>query len=202
MWAFLSDIHGNATALARALQAARDRGATRLAYLGDLLGPGDPDRCVALVRETAELSLVGNRDLDWADRVSEAARAYVRSLPRRAAADGFVAVHGDLTLTPGIGSGDLRTGFRRTHQVLLAGGHHLLFFGHTHHARVWLKDGPANSPVLLSGDVIRLDPAPDRVHIINVGTIGRPFPGKGPASFTLYDPAERVVTMVPVPRPT
>lgn len=72
VWAFLSDIHGNATALERAIALARERGATRFACLGDLLGRGDPARCVDLIRELADLSLVGNRDLDWQDRVGPA----------------------------------------------------------------------------------------------------------------------------------
>ena len=127
IWAFLSDIHGNYAALERAVALARARGAVRFAFLGDLLGRGDSDRCVDLVRQVADLSVVGNRDLDWRDRVSQASRAYVLSLPRLAEAEDFLIIHGIPELTPGLGSRDVRSGLVGAYQRLTQSGRRLLF---------------------------------------------------------------------------
>ena len=187
IWAFLSDIHGNYAALERAVALARARGAARFVFLGDLLGRGEPDRCVGLVRQVADLSVVGNRDLDWRDRVSETSRAYVLGLPRLAEAEDFLVLHGAPGLTPGFDSRDVRSGLVGAYQRLTQSGRRLLFFGHTHYARLWHKDGLAIEPTQVVDKWVRLEPVPGRVYVVNVGTVGRPFSGKGPPSFVLYD---------------
>jgi hypothetical protein len=64
----------------------------------------------------------------------------------------------------------------------------VLFFGHTHWARVWRKIGPDAATEEMRGTRLDLDlGSPDTVYFVNVGTTGRPFPGKGPASFTLFE---------------
>src|SRR5215218_8426633 len=82
VWGLVSDVHGNYPALEQALQILSGAGATRLAFLGDYLGRGDSDRCVQRIRETADVAIVGNRDLDWQDRVSLASKTWVLGLPR------------------------------------------------------------------------------------------------------------------------
>src|SRR6516164_11565179 len=86
VWGLISDVHGNDAALDQALRVLADAGARKLAFLGDCLGRGDSDRCVATIREVADLVIVGNRDLDWQDRVLPTTKAYVLSLPRSAQA--------------------------------------------------------------------------------------------------------------------
>src|SRR5262249_45403136 len=100
VWGLISDVHGNFAALELAIQRLCDAGANRLAFLGDYLGRGDSDRCVARIRELADLAIVGNRDLDWQDRVSSQTKAYVLSLPRTAQAGRLLLSHGDPRLTP------------------------------------------------------------------------------------------------------
>jgi predicted phosphodiesterase len=177
------------------------RGATRFLFLGDLLGRGDSERVVALARQWADLVVVGNRDLDWQGRVAPAIRAYVLGLPRLVAGDDFLAVHGDDRLTPGLGSGEVRRGFPRAYARLRERGKRLLFLGHTHHARIWRKDGPDAAPTPLDGRRVTLDADPAAVWIVNVGSVGLPFPGKGPASFVLYlyDAAGGWIATEPVP---
>src|SRR5437764_8976230 len=97
-WAFVADVHGNFRALQRAEEMARARGAERFAALGDLLGRGQPAECVAWVRANATLAVVGNRDLDHIDLVGADDQAYLRGLPRLAAADDFLISHGDAKL--------------------------------------------------------------------------------------------------------
>ena len=62
--AVLSDIHGNRHALEAVLEDVRAHEATDLWCLGDVVGyGGDPNDCVALVREHAPICLAGNHDL-------------------------------------------------------------------------------------------------------------------------------------------
>jgi predicted phosphodiesterase len=189
-WGFISDVHGNLPALERAIAACRERGATRLAYLGDLVGRGDSAACVRLIRQTATLSVVGNRDLDWADRVDPETRAYVLSLPREAQAGDFLAVHGAAHLTPTLSSDDRRRGFRRAYAHLHQHGKRLLFFGHTHQSRAWRKPAAEADPEPLPGPRVALPPHPGTIYLLNVGTTGLPFPGKGPPACAIYDDEE------------
>ena len=62
--AIISDIHGNKQALEAVLGQVRDAECDALWCLGDLVGYGaDPDACVELVREQADICLAGNHDL-------------------------------------------------------------------------------------------------------------------------------------------
>lgn len=62
--AALSDIHANLQAFEAVLEAASEARADEVWCLGDLVGYGaDPDDCVALAREHADVCLAGNHDL-------------------------------------------------------------------------------------------------------------------------------------------
>jgi predicted phosphodiesterase len=62
--AIVSDIHGNRQAFEAVLDDVWSSGAQELWCLGDLVGYGaDPDACVAMAREHADLVLAGNHDL-------------------------------------------------------------------------------------------------------------------------------------------
>ena len=189
IWAFISDVHGNLAALERALAACRERGARHFAYLGDLLGPGAPDECVRLVRKTALLSVVGNRDLDWAARVSVESAEYVTGLQRVQLASNFAIAHGDRRLTPDLSTSDAASGFSRAYKWLLRHERRVLFFGHSHFARTWLKAGPDSPPRLLAGASHSLAGGSSDVFLVNIGTTGLPFPGKGPPACAVYDDA-------------
>ena len=195
IWAFISDVHGNLPALEKAVATCSTLGIERIVSLGDTLGRGDPDGCVRLVRESAAAAVVGNRDLDWADRVSAESRRYVLGLARVAEASDFIAVHGDCRLTRDLGSDDLRRGFERAYECLRKRDKRLLFFGHTHHARVWRKRRPGAQIELLPAPV-KLPAQATAVYIVNVGSVGLPFPGKGPPSFTIYDDQARWIEHV------
>ena len=206
IWALISDVHGNLPALRRAVELCRERGAERFAFLGDSLGRGDSDGCVALIRSLADVAVVGNRDLDWRDRVGPASRAYVLSLPVAERAEDFLAVHGDARLDRDLNTDEARRGFRRAYARLVRDRARVGLLGHSHRARVWRLPGPDREPELLhdaaadsAGATIPLpeiDPATR--YVVNVGTTGLPFPGKGPPSCAVYDPAVRAVEIVPL----
>jgi len=61
--AVISDIHGNAVALQTVLADIDRRGVDRIICLGDIVGYGpQPLRCVDLVAQRCEWSLIGNHD--------------------------------------------------------------------------------------------------------------------------------------------
>ncbi len=207
-WGLLSDIHGNLPALERALAAFRERGVERIAVLGDNLGRGDSDGCVALIREIADVSVVGNRDIDWQHRVNVESAAYVMGLPRTASVDGLTFSHGDARLTRELSTAEIKSDFRRASLWMLATDARAWFFGHSHHARVWhLQDAEGSSVCLfdamtgaLPAEIRLPDPIEraDDLTIVNVGSVGLPFPGKGPASATIYDSAARTIEIFAV----
>src|SRR6266851_4452181 len=113
VWGLISDVHGNYPALEEALSRLADAGAQRLAFLGDYLGRGESDRCVERIRQVAEVAVVGNRDLDWQDRVSAASKAWVLGLPRVVSVGPLLLTHGDARLTPSLGTTQIGRDFRK-----------------------------------------------------------------------------------------
>jgi len=186
-WAFLSDIHGNRRALDQAANLARDRGVDRYVCLGDVIGRGDPDGCVEWVRDNADLAIVGNRDLDYLTRVPPALQHSVRGWANEIAASDFIASHGEPRLHRTLNSAAERDGFRRARAYVEERAARVWFFGHTHRARVWRLTG--DEPRLLDDATVDLDSA--SIYVVNVGTTGLPLPGRGPASFVVYDDVAR-----------
>ena len=135
VWGLISDVHGNHTALDLALRVLATAGARKLAFLGDYLGRGDSDRCVSTIREVADLAIVGNRDLDWQDRVSPASKAFVSNLPRTAHSGRLLMSHGDARLTPRLSTAEIGRGFARVWPQLEQHEAQVWAFGHSHHAR-------------------------------------------------------------------
>ncbi len=82
--AIISDIHGNRQAFEAVLEDIAASDATEVWCLGDLVGYGaDPDACVDLAREHADVCLAGNHDLAVAGKLP-ARRLLARRRHRRA----------------------------------------------------------------------------------------------------------------------
>jgi predicted phosphodiesterase len=61
--AFISDVHGNLAALEATLEAIEAEGINHIAFLGDAVGYGPkPNECVALLKKSAAVVLMGNHD--------------------------------------------------------------------------------------------------------------------------------------------
>jgi predicted phosphodiesterase len=198
VWGLVSDVHGNYTALEQAQRVLSDAGARKLAFLGDYLGRGDSDRCVARIRQVADVAILGNRDLDWQDRVSPLTKAFVLGLPRVAQAAGLLVSHGDSKLTPSLSTTQIGRDFLKVWPEMQARGATVWAFGHSHHARVWRKSSGANAAQLLSGQVIEMEAAAR--YCLNVGTTGLPFAGKGGPSVALVDFTHAQIRQIPLPR--
>jgi predicted phosphodiesterase len=198
VWGLVSDVHGNLPALERALAVLRDAGATKLAFLGDYLGKGDSDGCVALIRQVADVAIVGNRDLDWQDRVARETRDYVLSLPRLQQCGRLLLSHGDTRLTPALSTAQIGKGFNRVWPEMDARGAQVWAFGHSHHARTWAKPANAADAALLNGSDVGLEA--DTRYCVNVGTTGLPFPGKGGPSVAIVDFVHNYIRQIALPQ--
>jgi len=63
MLAVISDIHSNTEALTAVLEDIAKRNVTRIVCLGDVIGYGpEPESCMDVVMEKAEITLMGNHD--------------------------------------------------------------------------------------------------------------------------------------------
>jgi predicted phosphodiesterase len=198
VWGLISDVHGNLAALEQALRVLEQAGAERLAFLGDYLGRGDADGCVRRIRAVADVAIVGNRDLDWQERVAPAAKAWVLRLPRTACAGPILLSHGDPRLTPRLSTSQIGRDFRQAWEELDRQQRRVWAFGHSHHARVWRKASPTLAAELLDGQTVEL--APRYRYFVNVGTTGLPFPGKGGPSVALADLARGIVRQIALQR--
>ena len=199
VWGLISDVHGNLAALEQAIVVLQTAGAQRLAFLGDYLGRGESDGCVQRIRAIADLAIVGNRDLDWQDRVAPASKAWVLSLPRTAQSDGLLLSHGDPRLTPALSTAQIARDFARTWSEMESRGARVWAFGHSHHARTWRKCAADVAAQALAGQRIRMDAA-DARYVVNVGTTGLPFPGKGGPSVAVVDFVTGTITHLPLQR--
>jgi predicted phosphodiesterase len=196
VWGLISDVHGNLRALETALGVLRTEGATRFAFLGDYLGRGDSDGCVERIREVADIAIVGNRDLDWQDRVSPETKAYVLSLPRVAQNGRLLLSHGDPRLTPALSTSQIRRGFLRVWPELEARNARVWAFGHSHHARTWRKSTGNPDLELLQQPRVSIDAG--STYCVNVGTTGLPFPGRGGPSIAVVDFARGEIRQIPL----
>ena len=195
-WGLISDVHGNLPALGHALDVLSSAGATQFAFLGDYLGRGDSDGCVALIKHVADVAIVGNRDLDWQDRVSSESKAYVLSLPRTAQCGKLLLSHGDPRLTPALSTSQIGRQFARVWPELAQRNAQVWAFGHSHHARLWRKTLDGDAVDLLTHGRVGIED--DHVYCVNVGTTGLPFPGKGGPSVALVDFEKGEVRQIPL----
>jgi predicted phosphodiesterase len=196
VWGLISDVHGNLRALEEALRVLDAAGVTHQACLGDYLGKGDSDGCARCIRDLADVAVLGNRDLDWKDRVGEETRAWVLGLPRQAQVGELVLAHGDPRLTPEFSTNQIGRDFGRAFAALDARNAGVLAFGHSHHARTWRKRSLEEVAEAIGNG--RADLEPGWRYFVNVGTTGLPFPGKGGPSVARLDLGGRRLEHVPL----
>jgi len=185
VWGLISDVHGNRPALETALETLAEAGAQRLAFLGDYLGRGDSDGCVQRIREVAEVAIVGNRDIDWQDRVSTESKAWVLGLPRIASVGPLLLTHGDARLTPALSTTQIGRDFARAFAEMERCAAQVWAFGHSHHARLWRKASADRLSEQMLGEAASISGG--FRYFLNVGTTGLPFAGKGGPSVALVD---------------
>jgi len=212
--AFISDIHANREALEVVLADLAAEGADRVVCLGDIVGYGpEPNACVARVRETCAVTVLGNHDqaalgemsteyfneyarlaTDWtAEALDDDAREFLGGLPFTVEYEGLRLAHSSpykpeawtyvLTLD-------------EAKRQFAGFDERLCFIGHSHLPIVIEHEGgeiccqavryPADEPLEL---------LTDRRYIVNVGSVGQPRDRDPRAAYVWYDTVEDCVRL-------
>jgi len=211
--ALLTDIHANLEALEACLSDAREAGAARFVFLGDLVGYGaDPWAVVARVRilqSEGAVVLRGNHDeaasfgplgfsalaaaaMRWTmDHLPVEAREWLATLPLTHAEDGRLYTHADASAPA---EWRYVTDMRAARRSLLATQAALTLCGHTHVPALWrLSDPDRVVPAPFEEDrPFTLDAAHRWLAV--VGAVGQPRNGHAEACYALLDPGEPRLT--------
>lgn len=191
--AIISDIHANLEALERVLEDIEAAEADRLVCLGDIVGYGpDPSPCLDLIRERADICVLGNHDaavfslteraffnpnarlaVDWtAAQLSADDVAYLKGLPYRVSSDNLLFVH---------------SGPRAPEQWdYVFSGMEARMHGRHFHERICFI-GHSHVPGLYPIDAGVRGYSHDHRYLINVGSVGQPRDGDWRSSYGLLD---------------
>lgn len=206
-----SDVHGNVRALDAVLAAYREFSPCRLLFLGDAVGYGaHPDACLDRLLALPRSRLVmGNHDwavldlsekdnfnsdafiaIDWTVNTLKGKYndALVRKFDMTVECDEFLAAHGSPAYPEEF---SYISSIFTAEKVFMAFDFSLCFVGHTHLPMVYTyTSGPKS---LEPGKSFALDPSGR--YIINPGSVGQPRDGDNRASFMVFDPDEKTVTL-------
>lgn len=213
VWAVLSDVHGNYAALVAALDHAAGEGATRAAFLGDVLSnrTADDTACCRLLRARTDAAVFGNWDVRARLALPDDVAEWLRQLPLRACVGPAFACHSSpASVLPSDVTAASAQQYRRlyTHwdlfpyisgrkaavlaaEALQARGGSLLFHGHTHRQLIWTIDGAAVQSVRQQEYELA-----DGITLIGVGSVGQGEDGR--IEYALYyqhDAAVRLVSL-------
>ncbi len=220
--ALLSDIHANLQALDACLQHAAQQGATRHAFLGDLVGyGGDPvpvlERIMALAEGGATV-LLGNHDQmalsppAQSDRLGEATsgwthdqlgpthRQFLSGLPLTARVESCLLVHA---------SADAPEKWRYVEDERSAGasleaatadpGVRYVFGGHVHQQTLYYKGSGRGLMAFAPTPGVPIPTPAHRQWIATVGSVGQPRDGQPTAMYALFDLAQARLSFHRVP---
>ena len=211
--ALFSDIHGNLEAFEACLKQAGKLGATRFAFLGDLVGYGaDPELVVATVmRHAAEgaVAVRGNHDdaieksaaymndsaresIAWTRKaISTERKTFLASLPLVVHEGSTCFVHASAAAPA---RWDYVDSAPAAHRSAEAAGTTYTFSGHVHEQALYfeLAKGRWSAFVPTPGK-----PVPVRSHrrwLALVGSVGQPRDGKPAAAFAVFDVGREELT--------
>ena len=216
--ALLSDVHANIEALTACLEHARASGATRYAFLGDLVGYGaDPQAVVDTIRRHAASGAVvvkGNHDealdgstaqmsdqaalaIEWTrTRLSSEARAWLRALP-------LCVRDGDLFFVHASADQPARWEYVESaaaaERSTAAAGTPWAFSGHVHDQTLYFQTQGAKMGLFRPhpGSVV---PVPrHRRWLAIVGSAGQPRDRNPSAAYALFDLSREAITFHRVP---
>lgn len=220
--ALLADVHANLQALQACLEDARRRGATRYAFLGDLVGYGaDPvpvlDTVMAMAAKGAWVVRGNHDDLAVASAPAAASRTdavgaawtaaqlqprhreFIAGLPLVIEEDFFCLVHASLR-------DPARWEYVNDTMTAAASlgaaedrGHTHVFGGHVHEQRLFFQGAV--------GKVMPFEPTPNvpvpvprhRLWLATAGSVGQPRDSRSDAMYALFDAPALRLTFARVP---
>ncbi|UFN49601.1 metallophosphatase family protein [Roseomonas sp. OT10] len=203
--ALMSDIHGNREALSACLEHARQAGAERLVFLGDLVGYGaDPVWVVETVmewRERGAVVLLGNHDqavwrrsplnpvaqaaMAWTrTRLDARAEAFLRSLPMTAEDEDRLYVHADASDPP---RWRYVLGAEEARRSLLATAARVTICGHVHVPGLYGLTATDRVSRFVPAGGMPVPLTRPRRWLAVLGAVGQPRDGNPDACYGLFD---------------
>lgn len=217
--ALISDVHANLEALRACLAHAREHGADRLAFLGDLVGYGaDPGAVVDVVAAEVErgaLAVRGNHDdaaitgdsdfmheaarkvIAWTrERLDGSQRAFLARLPLVVREGAILLVHASPELP---GEWIYVTDPLRASRAFAASGEaSWVFCGHVHEP-VLYTEGAARPVPFRPVPGVAIPVPPRRRWLAVVGSTGQPRDGNTAGCYAMLDTDRATLTFFRVP---
>jgi diadenosine tetraphosphatase ApaH/serine/threonine PP2A family protein phosphatase len=217
--ALLADIHANLEALTACLAHAREQGAERYAFLGDLVGYGsDPGAVLDLVAGHAgqgAVVVLGNHDqaalgqraeamspsaeeaIVWTrSQLSDSHRAFLAGLPLVVREQDRVFVHASCDAP---GQWLYVSDPTRAARSLDAAGASYVFCGHVHEPVLYFDSTSSRPTSFRPVPGVAIPVAPRRRWLAIVGSAGQPRDGNTSASYAVFDGERTTLTFHRVP---
>ena len=202
----VADVHANLHALNAVLAALAEEGIEEIWCLGDVVGyGGDPEECVAIVRERCAGTVRGNHDAAaveaglrasfnpharaaierQADLLSRGALEWLGGLPAVLELDDVVLLHGSFTEPDAF---PYVMGSRDAARELAELPGRWGFYGHTHVPALWWRSDERSVVNLLPSDAAgAADLDRPGSYLINPGAVGQPRDGDPRAACAIFD---------------
>lgn len=202
-----SDVHANIDALQPVVEAYKnfDPPIDKFVCLGDVVGYGaEPNACCEVVRELAEITIVGNHDaavcgrmdytyyydaarnaLDWhAARLEETHHEWLRTLPYREDFEDIAFCHGSPV---NLEEFNYVFNLQQANSLISHWDElqRVTFIGHSHLTKSFRLDRD-NGATEIFGPTLNLDEE-DVKYIVTVGSVGQPRDNDNRACFGVYD---------------
>ena len=216
--ALLSDLHANLEALNACLEHARASGATRYAFLGDLVGYGaDPQAVVELVQRHAAQGAVvvqGNHDaavaqgaagmndeaaraIEWTrNALPDQAKAWLSSLPLCVREEQICFVHASAEAPERWRYIDDPAAAQKSAE---AADRPYTFSGHVHDQALYFQAAPGRMASFAPRPGSPVPVARHRRWLAIAGSAGQPRDGNPAAAYALFEPLREILTFHRLP---
>ncbi len=217
--AVLTDIHANREALSACLTHAQQQGASRFAFLGDLVGYGaDPAWVLDCIQEYASRGawvLQGNHDagvvqgprqgmnpfarqgIEWTQQqLSQAQREFLASLPQQILWEEILLVHANAWAP---GNWEYIDGSIEAARSMQATTAQLTFCGHVHQPGLYHLSLTGKTGEFLPEPEVGIPLSKQRRWLVIPGSVGQPRDGNPAACYAIFDRNKHELTYYRVP---
>ena len=209
-FAFFSDVHANLTALNAVILDVRTEKIDRIFFLGDAVGYGpNPNECVELIDEIAEIKLMGNHDyaalgLMETDYFNQYA-AESMSWTKDSIDQNTIEILSDFELTDKVDNLTLVHASPKEpdkwHYILDLDDvienfeyfeSQICLIGHTHRPYIVTKDEEGNCSISQKENEKIYD---NKRYLINIGSVGQPRDSDPRSCYLIYDTEKKTMRL-------
>ncbi len=205
----ISDVHSNLEALKAVIDTFPVDDVAKIISVGDTVDYGaDPNECIEIVRDIADINVLGNHDAAVLSRIdtesfNENARTsdlwtkenispsgldYLNGLKLIGRVDNMTIVHGTLHSPEEFLYLTSAAGAMHTFNLLET---KLCFVGHSHRPGIFvLRDGK-----VIERDIARITLEDADSYIVNVGSVGQPRDHDPRACYCVYDTEKKEIEL-------